>query len=353
MGATQTSVIRVRARAGWEAEQQALSDTHLPWRLERREPGAATGDLARIRTHELGPVRMVDTVAAPSAGRRGPREISLTEGTWIAAVIYLGGRTLLSGGDARLEARAGSCVVWDSTRPGEFAIVETERKRTLFFPRDLVTGTCPPLNLSSPLHLTVDQPEVRLFRAVTDDVARCAPDLDMAARHSASQALLELLACCLRPQASAGRTDLHAALFTEACALIERRLGDPDLRPADLAGELKVSLRTLQDVFAERGTTIWANVRSKRLARCHAELERAHGRSVTDIAFANGFTNATHFSRSFRRSYGLSPREVRAAATSRGTGGHAGGGSDETNEFLQFPSPGNKRANRAVDRFDS
>ena len=57
---------------------------------------------------------------------------------------------------------------------------------------------------------------------------------------------------------------------------------------------------------------------SVRLERCHRDLAdpALAGRSVTDIAFAWGFNDLAHFSRSFRARYGESPRTFRARTLS-------------------------------------
>lgn len=296
-----------------------LSATHVPWTIESRAaaPPTGLGDRVQVRSCELGRVRLVDCAVAPVTARRGRREIARTEGEWVGVLIQLEGRSLIRHGDTAVESRAGSVTVWDSTVPGRFAVTEPERKRTIMFPREVAAGLCPSLDFRSVIQLPEDQPAVRLFHTVADDVAGCAAELDEGARQAASRVLAELLAACLRPYQVVGRAALQAGLFANACAHIDRHIGDSGLRPGTIAADLSVPLRTLQDVFAQRGETIWGYIRSLRLTRCHAELERGDGRTVTEIAFAFGFTNSGHFSRVFRERYGVTPREVRAVAASR------------------------------------
>jgi len=54
-------------------------------------------------------------------------------------------------------------------------------------------------------------------------------------------------------------------------------------------------------------------VRAERLARCRRELADAslRYRSIAHIAQAWGFGDMTHFGRSFREAYGVSPRAWR------------------------------------------
>ncbi|WP_228034083.1 helix-turn-helix domain-containing protein [Streptomyces spongiae] len=315
--ATGATRIRPVGGEGGTREQDVLSTVHVPWRLEPRDPrdpgpGGGGGEVGWMRAHELMGSRLVESSAAPVSGRRGPDEIARTDGEWIVALIQLRGRMVISDGGDPLELGPGGVVVWDSTAPASFEIKKRDHKRSVFFPREFLSTLCPTLDTRPMLELPSADPSVALFRAVAADVARHAADLDDVGRFASSQALAELLVACLRPRVLQGRAAHQAALFRRACAHVEERLGDPDLRPGVLAAELKVPLRTLQDVFAQRGHTVRGYIKTRRLGRAHGELRRADGRSVTEIAFALGFTHAGHFSRSFHERYGTTPREVRA-----------------------------------------
>ena len=74
-----------------------------------------------------------------------------------------------------------------------------------------------------------------------------------------------------------------------------------------------ISRRHLDRLFADDERTVAETIRDRRLARCRRDLEdpgRA-GDSVLDIATGWGFVSPAHFSRAFRATYGISPREAR------------------------------------------
>jgi AraC family transcriptional regulator, positive regulator of tynA and feaB len=98
-------------------------------------------------------------------------------------------------------------------------------------------------------------------------------------------------------------------------ALIDARLHDADLNPADVAREAGVSPRRLRALLAAGGEPFSAYVLRRRLERCAVLLRDAHWRgcSITEIAFRAGFNNATHFGYAFKRRYGKTPREFRAS----------------------------------------
>ncbi|MBT8441888.1 MAG: helix-turn-helix domain-containing protein [Gammaproteobacteria bacterium] len=94
----------------------------------------------------------------------------------------------------------------------------------------------------------------------------------------------------------------------------EDNLRDPDLSPAVVAAALGVSERYLHKLFQSEDLSLTAFIWDRRLRNCRADLEDPSmaGRSITEIAHAWGFKSSSHFSRTFKKAFGLSPREVRA-----------------------------------------
>jgi AraC-like DNA-binding protein len=74
--------------------------------------------------------------------------------------------------------------------------------------------------------------------------------------------------------------------------------------------------RYLHKVFSEDGETLNQYIWTRRLELCRAHLGRPDlsAKSITEIAFGCGFSNAAHFSRSFRARFGESPRAYRRSA---------------------------------------
>src|ERR1700722_13326450 len=77
-----------------------------------------------------------------------------------------------------------------------------------------------------------------------------------------------------------------------------------------LAKRGAVSLRTLNRLFAKIGTTPMRWVWQRRLQASHSALSEGCATSVTDAAFQFGFSEVSHFSRSFKAEYGVSPEQL-------------------------------------------
>jgi AraC-like DNA-binding protein len=126
---------------------------------------------------------------------------------------------------------------------------------------------------------------------------------------------VSLLATRLCHQESLPTEVRRNALLTRINAFIDHRLTDPALDPAAVAARHHISLRTLHQLFRSEPETVAATIRRRRLERCRADLTDPglRHRTIGEIALQRGFRHPADFSRSFRRAYGVSPSEIRAA----------------------------------------
>lgn len=102
-------------------------------------------------------------------------------------------------------------------------------------------------------------------------------------------------------------------LLRRVRAYVDARLWDRTLTPATIATAQHISVRYLHKLFEGQGSTIGRWIQHRRLEEARRELARPEARDVAvgTVAKRWGFANATHFSRSFRAAYGMSPREWR------------------------------------------
>jgi AraC-like DNA-binding protein len=94
---------------------------------------------------------------------------------------------------------------------------------------------------------------------------------------------------------------------------LEAHLRDPELSATAVAAAFGISVRYLHMLFPSEGETVCSYVLRRRLEQCAKQLADPlwNKSSITDIAFAWGFNNATHFGRVFRNHFNVSPREYR------------------------------------------
>jgi AraC-like DNA-binding protein len=108
---------------------------------------------------------------------------------------------------------------------------------------------------------------------------------------------------------------VRAARLAAVKADVIANAGNPALSLAAVAARQGISPRSVQLLFESEGSTFSQFVIEQRLARAHRMLTdpRHGGSTISAIALASGFGDLSHFHRSFRRRYGATPSDVRAA----------------------------------------
>jgi AraC-like DNA-binding protein len=108
---------------------------------------------------------------------------------------------------------------------------------------------------------------------------------------------------------------LRGVRLQEILAEIKAGFADPALSPGRVALKLGVSARYLQNLLQQSGTSFTERVLELRLQKARNMLidRRNQGSRVSEIAWASGFSEVSHFNRCFRRRFGTSPTSYRAA----------------------------------------
>jgi len=129
---------------------------------------------------------------------------------------------------------------------------------------------------------------------------------------SAIEAYLEILSACIGHPLRED-VDHHVELLSRVEQFIGTHLAEPALNPTEIANAVGISVRHLHRLFSRRGSTVTECIREQRLERCRLDLcdSRCAERNITEIAFCWGFSDSAHFSRSFKRQFGISPRLFR------------------------------------------
>jgi AraC-like DNA-binding protein len=114
----------------------------------------------------------------------------------------------------------------------------------------------------------------------------------------------------------ANRRGLRAARLQVLKADIAKNLTDGSLSAATLARRHRLTPRYIHRLFESEGMTFSQFVRASRLALVHRELLNPlmAGRTIGALAYDAGFGDLSTFNHEFRRRYGLTPSDLRAAA---------------------------------------
>jgi AraC-like DNA-binding protein len=190
---------------------------------------------------------------------------------------------------------------------------ETTENLGVVIPRRLLTGHDRVYRYSPMFSWSLDSPQGRLL---TSSLAAIWRDLPLATQPQ-SRAIASGFVGLLNGLLSAKPTMEHRGAMENAGLramqdYLRANLLRPDLGVADLCREFHCSRATLYRLFQPLGG-VKTYVRALRLEGAFRELALARGHKrgrVREIAERWGFTNFSHFHRSFKQRFDLSPSDV-------------------------------------------
>jgi len=211
--------------------------------------------------------------------------------------------------------RAGDIVIVDESQPFTFTLPGT-RAAIMALNRKRIEQHAPEIAAGPVHYIAGTSPEAALLSGYVALLNQHALSYDTGA---ITDHLMHLVARLLgRPRVleASGREAIGTARMALVKTDIERHLTDPALSLDAVALRQGISSRYIQQLFARRGLTFSDHVRNRRLDHAMKQLRGPANldRTISDIAFETGFGDLSSFNRAFRKRFGASPRDIRAAA---------------------------------------
>lgn len=162
----------------------------------------------------------------------------------------------------------------------------------------------------------------RVTRDMLRSIGGQGDSLQMPQFESACHHLMDLMAMIVDGARDLNVADgrVRGATLARLKAHIRGHAADPRLGTRDVAAAFGLSERYVQMLFQGDGMTVRDYLRRQRLDEARRQLANParRDRTITEIAYASGFSSSAYFSTAFRMQYGLSPREFRYQTFGRG-----------------------------------
>ncbi|MBN9086039.1 MAG: helix-turn-helix domain-containing protein [Reyranella sp.] len=231
--------------------------------------------------------------------------------------LYAVGGLVGTAEDRERLLRAGDVQILDLSRPNA---TKTKASGTIAIvvPRDTLRQALPTAGDLHGLVLRGDSGAGGLLTDYMRSLIARADAITTAAAPLIAHATTEMIAACFHTTAETlarAQTPIEAMTLARIQRHIADSLDSPELHPEALCRAFGISRTQLYRLF-ERLGGVAIYIQEQRLARAYAELSnpaRIH-RRIYDIAFDWGFSSEAHFSRVFRRAFGMSPSDARAHA---------------------------------------
>ncbi|MFJ6463757.1 helix-turn-helix domain-containing protein [Streptomyces sp. NPDC091387] len=293
-------------QAVWESVVRIDIDHHLPPK-----------DMSvHIELNTIGHISVCTARASALTIRRTQRLAREDSEPAVFLGLQMTGTSMVVQNDRQAVLRPGDFALYDTTVPYTLLFDAGVDQHFLRFPRTALALPSRSLNEITAVTLGSDNPIAVLAstyfsRLSTSERMRQGRYADAVVEPS-----IELLRAVVASQlgdSDLARAPLEATLSLRIMQYVRAHLADRDLSAARIAAAHGISIRRLYAVLAQSGVSLGDWIRSHRLEECRRELTGPEGRFRTIAAIGRrwGFMDATHFSKVFKRAYGVSPKAWR------------------------------------------
>ena len=203
----------------------------------------------------------------------------------------------------RIEVVAGDCLAYDVSRPHTIISPAQTRHEVVIVPGALLEERELSLEKVTAQKLSTRTGSARVARDFVHIALSEAPTLPANAAANVANTLLDVLLNPFLEAASENNRCSPASMRLRVHAFIQAHLRDPELSIDQISSALGCTKRYLHMLFSDY---IW----QARLNSCREELETKAGKTVTEVSFSWGFSSSSHFSRIFRKHFGIAPSSL-------------------------------------------
>jgi AraC-like DNA-binding protein len=241
---------------------------------------------------------------------RTRRDVRLADTDWYCASYQVAARCTVTQNEHTVQLAAGDVGLLDGARPSTRISENGAQWLSIYLPRQ---------SLISHLGFEPDaclrgRRETLSARVLSQLVLEGIEEEETQAARSGPHmrlALYDLVGALFAPSEPWVGSRHSDTLFKRIRGIIEDSFADPNFGPNEVAAETGISLRYLQKLFTERGSTCSEFIYSLRLDHAARLVNRraslGTNQPLSEIAYACGFHDYTHFARKFRHRFGHPP----------------------------------------------
>jgi AraC-like DNA-binding protein len=265
-----------------------------------------------IEEVQIGEVRLCRIYAGAHRIERATSRSA--QGGLVHLLFPLQGRFFIEQNGRRATLAPGDWGLYDTGRPFACGNDAPVRLLVVMVPRALVFGRDISAYRCTAERLSAGQGAGMVVRSYLTSLFDALPSLSPASETDLASTAVQLarllVSEALRQRSVMSIRDMLRARIE---IFVARNLRDPDLTVDMVAAAHDCTKRYVHKIFSGEDT-LSQYILNARLDRCWDDLRNPElaQMSITEVAFSWGFNSSAHFSRVFRRRFGISPSACRA-----------------------------------------
>ena len=297
----------------WTAWIDALNSIYVSLDTVTRDDETYNGF---VREAQFGPVTLTDTLLDPQDISRRRHHISRVDKDCYYVQLVQRGATRLNQNSKQRTPNLVTGTLFSASTPYELHLQSEVRALYLEVDRDYLNARAG-VALPTSMEFSVGRGVGKLLFDHSLSLVAETEELGSDTRGRLGEGLIDMLALALtEPDRSAAVNSsaiIKAARLRAIKAYIRQNLHNASLSVREIAGAAEVSVRYVHLLFRTEGVTVSEYLWAERLKRSLDMLQsvRHAAMTITDIAFASGFSSSSHFSSSFKTAFGYRPSDLR------------------------------------------
>lgn len=306
-----TRQVEERERVAFWSEVVCTTFVELDCTSRRRD--GFFGSIDTVRSGDVQISRVASTVQ--DVARRRANIARSDQDFFLVSLQTAGSGTIEQDGRTAI-LRAGDLTLYDTTRPYALRFHDAFGQLVLRLPRAALTHALPSCERMTATRIAGRAGTGLLAATFIGQLHRSLADVAPGHRDRLNGVAIELVAAAISEQTGVA-ADLARGRFLlqeRVRDFVDRHYRDPNLDCDTVAVSQGISARYMRKVFEAADASVAELIWNRRLDHASRELRnpaRAH-LSVSSIAYGSGFKDTGHFSRAFRRRFGVPPSAVRA-----------------------------------------
>lgn len=217
--------------------------------------------------------------------------------------------------DREVTLMPGDFTIYDSTMPYHLHFANRLSQLVIKVPREHLKKHLQSPETLTALHINGEKGISRVTTKFAQSLFSETDCLSIETQSQLADNFVTLLTSSIREATSqmerAPRN--KAAQLLRIKQYINQNLRDPNLDLQQIAARHNISERYLHTLFKKEGLTPSRFIWAERLKLARIDLSNAllSHRNISEICFSWGFSDTGHFSRAYKKKYGISPREYR------------------------------------------